>query len=86
MKTLHAGIRLMWPMPVDDVAIHQLVHLRAELSERRQFNILPHARVEALLNGGVKPLTTSIRALNWDRAADKFLSDLNAYIAAARTQ
>jgi len=86
VKALHAGLQLPWPMLVDEIALHQLVHLRAELSERRQFAIGPQARIDALLNAGVKPLPASIRALNWDRAADRFLSDLQAYTQRARTQ
>jgi hypothetical protein len=82
VKTLHRSVSLPYPNSDDDELI-KLAHLRVELSERRQFGTAPRSRIEALLAGGVKPVTVAIRPVPWVQAADRFLLDLRSYASQA---
>jgi|GEM_PF-1696985 len=79
------GLHDFNPLPGDDhMAMFAAMHERAELSERSQFDIGPADHIARAHAKGIRSLQSVIRPLNWDRAADKFVSDLNAYAIAAR--
>lgn len=78
-RAIHEAFDLDWPVPNSIQVMMGLAHDRVEITEMRDLLQGRDEEIAAMARRGVQPLRVTIRALAWDKAHDRFLSDLRSF-------